>query len=132
MQKIEIIPSEAPELVSYVMKKIIAAIKAPNSEYVLESGIEYVKEIQGKYNSQEFVLRHIPKTKRGEQDKIYASYDNLEFTCNFNELRDDFYGIDLYINKKYIYDLNTGCYILRPNTPSFFDMALKWIKSRRR
>lgn len=125
-----IVPSEAPELVNYVAKSIINAVKAPDAEYTVKPGIEYFQEIVGqKKDGSSFVFKHIPKKKRGDQAKIYASYDGLEFTCEFETLRNDFFSLEAFINKKYVYDANTDSYVPRPSSVSLLSVASRWFRS---
>ena len=130
MQKAKIITTEAPDLAQYVIKSIIDAIRAPNTEYLVEPGLEFVKEICGTQNGRDFVFKHIPRTKRGETDKVYAMYDNLEFTCDLNMILSEFYIIDSYVNKIYMYDANTDSCVLRPQMLSKLDVVLKWFQNR--
>ena len=129
----KIIPDEAPEVVTYIMDNIIAAIKTPNSNITLKPGIKYFKEVSGEQNGQEFRIKHIPIEKRGDKEKIYALYNGLEFVIDYNSLKNEFLEIDSYINKKYIYDQNTNTYVLRPNEVSFWNSAFsKLFKGRER
>ena len=59
-------------------------------------------------------------------------YDNLEFTCDLNMILSEFYIIDSYVNKKYMYDANTDSYVLRPQMLSKLDVVLKWFQNRMR
>ena len=130
VQTTNIIPTEAPELVNYVAQGIIRAIKSPDAEYTVKPGIEYFKEICGTQNGNKYMFKHIPCKKRGETAKIYASYGNLEFTCEFKMLSNQFFSIEEFINKKYVYDANTDSYVLRPNTPSSFSSIFaKWFSN---
>lgn len=131
--KTRINPSESPEMMRWILTNITNAIKAPSAVYTVKPGIKYFKEIKGTQNEHFFKIEHFNPLKRCDTEKIYACYDNFEFLYEINNyLFSDFLKIDNYINKKYVYDMNTDSYVLRPQEQDKLQMIMKWIKSRAR
>ena len=132
MNKIQINPIESPEVVIWIFKHIIDAVKAPNAKYTPKPGIKYFHTITGSQAGHNFQVEHIPPKKRGETDQIYASFDNFEVQCDLGLAYSYFIKLENHINKNFVYDTNSDAYVLRPRTQNIWEITTQWLNSRRR
>lgn len=133
--KVRIIPSEAPKLVNSIRANIIEALNSKTAEISAVPSVEHFRSIEGTNNGHTFKVEYLASETHGNSDQLYVSYDNFEFFNNLDSdfgANDFFRKIDEFTRKKYLYDLNTQTYVIRPKELNFFQDVAQWIRSKTR
>ena len=134
---VRIDPSDAPDFVRRVLDSIINTIQDSSSQYYATPGVKHFHAINGivkdtvtQYDC-DFMVRYEAPSVRGKREQLYVSYGNFEFTLLDNADAHKFIdGADACIRSRFVYDLNSKTYVLRPRELTFFEDVKQWVKSK--
>ena len=119
--------AQAQKLGRHLLYKITKAIKSQKTTLEPIPGATSFKKIDGTTNTIPFSVEYVEhKAERGEPRKeLFVTYDNYEFAAPIMEVGDYYNILREFIEKKYMYDLNSKRYVPRPKIPTMLKMILE-------
>ena len=131
--KIKFDPIKYMSRANLILKNIAETIDSSRTTYDIKPGSDQshcFEEITGKLNEHTFTVKRIKASDLSQPQRLYVSWDNVEFDAEWNDIRfkiNIVALIDKFISDKYVYDLNSKSYVMLDRELGIWDKIQKFV-----